>query len=226
VFEASLYERLGVTADADPDALRAAYRRRALELHPDHGGDATRMAAVNEAWAVLSDPARRHAYDASLHPPPAPSAARIHPPAAPSPVVGWRRQSWVGHQRNQIRRLASQAGRSAAQTLALRHPAVPRSAYEDLVAGVVERLIADTEARLREVRQAGAAPLDLANAAALVGLAEAGGEVSAAWRHRPSEDLRRRAELIDRMWDVMAHELPRELTQLLGGNPRVSRQLR
>ncbi|MEZ5262250.1 MAG: J domain-containing protein [Acidimicrobiales bacterium] len=67
--DAGLYERLGVDPDADLAALRAAYRRLARELHPDlhHGGGIEtqlRMAMVNEAWAVLSDPERRAAYDA------------------------------------------------------------------------------------------------------------------------------------------------------------------
>lgn len=32
------------------DAARSAYRRLALEAHPDHGGDADRMSRLNEAW--------------------------------------------------------------------------------------------------------------------------------------------------------------------------------
>jgi len=69
------YQRLGVRADATADDIRRAYRRRARDLHPDHHaqGDprrraaaATEMAAVNEAWRVLRDPAARRRYDASL----------------------------------------------------------------------------------------------------------------------------------------------------------------
>ena len=33
------------------------------------------------------------------------------------------------------------------------------------------------------------------------------------------------AELLDRMWDILAHELPVQLTNALGGNPRVARAL-
>ena len=52
--------------DASPEALRAAHRERARRLHPDvASGDATAMRALNEAWAVLSDPDRRGAYDRS-----------------------------------------------------------------------------------------------------------------------------------------------------------------
>ena len=67
----TLYDRLGVDPSASVDDLRAAYRRRARELHPDrHGAGATgaEMADLNHAWRVLSDPAARRAYDAGLAP--------------------------------------------------------------------------------------------------------------------------------------------------------------
>jgi hypothetical protein len=41
---------LGLTADADADAVRAARRRLAKALHPDRGGDAARMQAINVAF--------------------------------------------------------------------------------------------------------------------------------------------------------------------------------
>jgi hypothetical protein len=69
------YEELGVTPTASPAELRAAYLALARAHHPDTMGDAgerdrqvaaARMARVNAAWTVLSDPARRAAYDARL----------------------------------------------------------------------------------------------------------------------------------------------------------------
>ena len=70
------YEWLGVAPTASADEVRAAYRRRARELHPDArsgigpdsdgDADAESMAAVNEAWRVLSDVARRREYDTSI----------------------------------------------------------------------------------------------------------------------------------------------------------------
>lgn len=52
---------------ATPGEIRRAYRARARVLHPDrHGGDERAMQKLNEAWRVLSDPARRRAYDAGL----------------------------------------------------------------------------------------------------------------------------------------------------------------
>jgi curved DNA-binding protein CbpA len=59
------YEVLQVNPRAEAEVIRAAYRTLARKYHPDHGGDAGRMIALNDAWDVLGDPARRAAYDAS-----------------------------------------------------------------------------------------------------------------------------------------------------------------
>ncbi|GAB4038486.1 MAG: DnaJ C-terminal domain-containing protein [Rubrivivax sp.] len=61
------YDVLGVAPDAGVDEIKKAYRRLARKYHPDvskEGDAAARMSEVNEAWAVLSDPERRAAYDA------------------------------------------------------------------------------------------------------------------------------------------------------------------
>ncbi|HET7027761.1 MAG TPA: DnaJ domain-containing protein [Candidatus Limnocylindrales bacterium] len=60
------YKTLQVDPEADPDIIQAAYRRLAQRFHPDHAGgaaDPDRMVAINRAWSVLSDPARRAAHD-------------------------------------------------------------------------------------------------------------------------------------------------------------------
>lgn len=63
------YEVLGVPGDATPDDIKAAYRRLSKEHHPDRNpGCATAAAtyaAVQDAHELLSDPARRAAYDAT-----------------------------------------------------------------------------------------------------------------------------------------------------------------
>jgi molecular chaperone DnaJ len=71
---------LGVPPGASAEEIRATYRALARQLHPDaHGGAASpAMAAVNAAWFVLRDPARRAVYDASLRP--AASSRSVPPP--------------------------------------------------------------------------------------------------------------------------------------------------
>ena len=56
----SIWELLGVSKDATLTALKAAYRKRALELHPDRGGDPELfrrlLAAYDEAVRRASRP--------------------------------------------------------------------------------------------------------------------------------------------------------------------------
>lgn len=64
--EKTHYETLGVPEDADDAAIRAAYRSKAREHHPDRGGDPTSMALVNIAHQVLSDDEARAQYDLGM----------------------------------------------------------------------------------------------------------------------------------------------------------------
>jgi curved DNA-binding protein CbpA len=57
------YTILRVDPAAKREVIRAAYVSLAKENHPDAGGAAERMVALNEAWAVLGDVKRRAAYD-------------------------------------------------------------------------------------------------------------------------------------------------------------------
>lgn len=57
------YRVLGVLPSASTEEIRAAFRRRAKEAHPDTGGDASEFRLVQSAWAVLRDPDSRRAYD-------------------------------------------------------------------------------------------------------------------------------------------------------------------
>lgn len=229
----SHYQQLGVTADADITTLRQAYRRRALECHPDRAnGDSDVMSALNTAWAVLSDPLRRAAYDRTLGPV-APARPRSRPQQRPhvdEPVIDLRRpmnrkNAWFTGIRMQTMRLGSEAARSAVQALALRHRR-PRALYDLHLDDVVGSMGADIENRVRVAREAGAAPLDLALAAALVGVRE-----RARMIHRRAQltglddSVVQQAELLDRLWDNLAHGVPRELEQSLGGNPRLLRAL-
>jgi curved DNA-binding protein len=63
------YEVLGVPRDATAEAVKKAYRQQARKYHPDvnKAPEAeARMKDVNEAYAVLSDPERRAAFDQLL----------------------------------------------------------------------------------------------------------------------------------------------------------------
>jgi len=60
------YQALGVARDAPADEIKKAYRKLARKYHPDVSKEADagkRMAEVNEAYTVLSDPEKRAAYD-------------------------------------------------------------------------------------------------------------------------------------------------------------------
>jgi len=61
-----LYDLLGVTRDADADAIKKAYRKLARQYHPDVNDDPTTQEMfkeVSRAYEVLSDPQKRAAYD-------------------------------------------------------------------------------------------------------------------------------------------------------------------
>ena len=63
----AFYGTLGVPSDARGDEIRRAYKRRALQLHPDKNltqETSETFAEVNEAYEVLSQPRRREIYDA------------------------------------------------------------------------------------------------------------------------------------------------------------------
>lgn len=61
------YEILGVPRDASPDDIKKRYRELVMKYHPDlHKNDpeaAKRMAEINEAYEVLSNPEKRAQYD-------------------------------------------------------------------------------------------------------------------------------------------------------------------
>src|ERR1700761_9190502 len=65
------YETLGVAREASDADLKAAFRKAAMQCHPDrHPGDKTaetRFKELNEAYQALSDGQKRAAYDRYGH---------------------------------------------------------------------------------------------------------------------------------------------------------------
>lgn len=62
------YEVLGVNKDASADEIKKAFRRLAVQHHPDkEGGDETRFKEINEAYEVLKDSEKRKRYDQFGH---------------------------------------------------------------------------------------------------------------------------------------------------------------
>src|SRR5688572_15116597 len=69
--ETDFYEVLGVSRDADGAAIKSAYRRLAMEYHPDRNGgckdNEAKFKAISAAYDCLKDPQKRAAYDRFGH---------------------------------------------------------------------------------------------------------------------------------------------------------------
>src|SRR6266852_4204858 len=87
----SYYDLLGVPPQAPPEQIRAAYRTLVQLFHPDRLAHLKpesrlfaeeRLKALNRAYEVLGDPARRAAYDYTNAPRPANAAASAAASAA------------------------------------------------------------------------------------------------------------------------------------------------
>ena len=81
------YDTLKVSRDAPIEVIQAAYRSLARKYHPDHASrtadSEAAMKAINAAYEILGDPARRAAYDRELArhaPTPRAHSSRRRPP--------------------------------------------------------------------------------------------------------------------------------------------------
>lgn len=64
--ETDYYDTLNVARTADAKEIKSAYRKLALQYHPDRNAEpeaADKFKQINEAYAVLSDPEKRDRYD-------------------------------------------------------------------------------------------------------------------------------------------------------------------
>ena len=58
-----LYKDLGVPKDADKATIKKVYRKKVMKAHPDKGGSKEEFQAIQKAYEVLGDDARRAHYD-------------------------------------------------------------------------------------------------------------------------------------------------------------------
>lgn len=58
-----LYEALGISKGASKDEIKKAYKKMAIQCHPDKGGDPEQFKEVSRAYQVLSDDEKRAMYD-------------------------------------------------------------------------------------------------------------------------------------------------------------------
>jgi len=58
-----LYETLGVDKGATQAEIKKSYWKKAMDNHPDKGGNQTLFTEISQAYAIISDPIKREYYD-------------------------------------------------------------------------------------------------------------------------------------------------------------------
>lgn len=59
----NLYQVLGLEKSASADDIKRAYKKLAVQNHPDKGGDEKKFQEISNAYDVLSDPKKKQEYD-------------------------------------------------------------------------------------------------------------------------------------------------------------------
>lgn len=62
------YDTLGIPRSASQEEIKKAYRKLAMQHHPDRGGDQEKFTEVQKAYDVLGDPQKRQEYDNPARP--------------------------------------------------------------------------------------------------------------------------------------------------------------
>ena len=57
------YKILGVSEDSSPDEIKQAFRKLAVQHHPDRGGDEKKFKEANEAYDTLKNESKKQEYD-------------------------------------------------------------------------------------------------------------------------------------------------------------------
>ena len=61
------YDILGVPKEASQQDIKSAFRKLAMEHHPDRGGDESQFQKINQAYDTLGDPTKRNRYDSEIN---------------------------------------------------------------------------------------------------------------------------------------------------------------
>ncbi len=146
---ATPYEVLRVAPSATHDELRAAYRKRLRDTHPDTGGDAASFTSVQAAWQLVGTTESRSIYDrghgqraestftwAPRQAPRADSRPRARSYGHPG---GWRRERYLALMREWIGR-----GENPRDPY---DPALVRSAPRELRHILADALVEESTAR-------------------------------------------------------------------------------
>ena len=120
------YSVLGIPQNSSYDAIKAAWRQKVKQHHPDAGGDGDFIVKVNSAWETLKDPTKRSEYDRKIS---SSTASRSDQEARAANTqqtsYSWTNNRWgtTGARRSQARSASSTSDQTARSS---REPEVVR----------------------------------------------------------------------------------------------------